>query len=71
MKSPLDGRDFFKGDLRSRDFNIWTKPKEVLEVPFSIFDAGTIKENEAKKAGINSKKLHNSLFFNKHRDIYI
>ena len=49
MKSPLDGREFFKGDFRSKDFNIWTKPKEVLEVPLSIFDAGTIKENAEKQ----------------------
>ena len=48
MKSPLDGREFLKGNQRSKDFNIWTKPKDVLEVPITIFEAGDTKENEEK-----------------------
>jgi hypothetical protein len=48
MKSPLDGREFFKGNLRSKDFNTWTKPKNILEVPITIFESGDTKENEEK-----------------------
>lgn len=49
MKSPLDGREFFKGKLRPKDFNVWSKPKDEFEVPITIFEAGTIKENEEKQ----------------------
>lgn len=49
MKSPLEWREFYKGNMRSKDFNVWSKPNMEDEFPVTIFDAGDTKEKEAKE----------------------
>ena len=49
MKSPLDWREFYKGNLRPRDFNVWSKPNPEDIFPVTIFDAGDTKEREEKQ----------------------
>ena len=48
LKSPLE-RTFYKGFMRNNDFDIWAKPKNEMNIPITIFEAGAIKENLEKE----------------------
>lgn len=59
MKSPLD-RTFFKGSLRSKDFDVWSKPKSENIFPTTIFEAGDTKENLKKEQILIENEKWNS-----------
>lgn len=59
LKSTLN-RDFFKGNLRHKDFNVWTKPESENVFFTSIFDAGDTKEKLIKEENKIEKEKWNS-----------